>query len=284
MWKQLAILLEMIKFEHTVFALPFALIGALMAAGGLPSWRVTGWVLAAMVGARSSAMAFNRLVDRDFDGANPRTANRALPAGQLTASQVTLFVAASTALFFIAAWQLNPLSMALAPLALAIIWGYSFAKRFTRWSHLLLGLAIGIAPAGAWVAVRGSLGAVPLLLTAGVLFWVAGFDVIYACQDVDFDRGAGLHSLPCRIGIGPALWLSRAMHAAAVLFLFAAGRAAGAGWLYQAGVVFVALLLTYEQNLVRPTDLSRVNAAFFTVNGFVSIGFLLFAAADLFLR
>jgi 4-hydroxybenzoate polyprenyltransferase len=285
-----AIILEMIKFEHTVFALPFALIGALLAGGargagpGLPGWRVLGWILVAMVGARSSAMAFNRLVDLEFDRQNPRTANRALPTGLLTPAQVGAFVTVSIALFLLAAWQLNRLALLLAPVALLVILGYSYTKRFTRWSHLVLGLGIGIAPTGAWIAVQGRLAPAPILLSAAVMLWVAGFDVIYACQDIDFDREAGLYSLPSRLGVGPALWLSRLMHLGTVLLLAAGGMAAQAGPAYYAGVGFVALLLVYEQNLVRPADLSRVNAAFFTVNGCVSVGLLLFTAADVWLR
>ncbi len=283
MTRHLKLLLDMIKFEHTVFALPFALMGALLAAGGWPEWATLGWILLAMVGARSSAMAFNRLVDRRYDAENPRTASRAIPAGLLTTGQVWLFTLVTTALFFVAAWALNPLALLLSPVALVVIWGYSYTKRFTRWSHLALGLGIGIAPTGAWIAVRGEFAVAPLLLSAAVMLWVAGFDVIYATQDVEYDRQAGLHSLPSRLGVGPALLLSRAMHAASVVLLAAAGHFAAAGPVYYAGVLFAALLLAYEQSLVRPTDLSRVNAAFFTVNGFVSIGLLLFTAADLFL-
>jgi len=281
---RLRILLEMIKFEHTLFALPFALISALFAAGGLPAWRTLGWILVAMVGARSSAMAFNRLVDREFDARNPRTAVRALPRGLLTPAHVWLFTIGAALLFFLAAAELNSLALILSPLALAVIWGYSLTKRFTRWSHLALGLGLGIAPAGAWIAVRGTLAPAPLLLTLAVMLWVGGFDVIYACQDTEFDRREGLFSLPSRIGIGPALRISRAMHIGTIAFLAAGGAAVGAGPAYYAGVAFVALLLAYEQNLVRPGDLSRVNAAFFTVNGFVSVGLLLFTLADVALR
>ena len=274
----------MIKFEHTVFALPFALMAAMLAAGGVPSWPVLLWILLAMVGARSSAMAFNRLVDYEFDRRNPRTASRALPAGLLTPVQVWLFVLATTALFFLAAWRLNPLALALSPVALAVIWGYSFTKRFTSLCHVFLGLAIGIAPSAAWIAVRGSLDWAPVLLTAAVVLWVGGFDVIYACQDVEFDRSTGLRSLPARLGIGRALALSRLMHVATVLLLLALPQLAPLGVVYYAGVAVVAALLAYEHSLVKPHDLSRVNAAFFTVNGFVSIGLLLFTAADLLLR
>lgn len=282
-WRQTRIILEMIKFEHTVFALPFALMAALLAAGGMPEPRVLLWILVAMVGARSSAMAFNRLVDLDFDRRNPRTALRALPAGQLTPLQVWLFVAAATTLFVLAAAQLNALALALSPVALAIIWGYSFTKRFTALCHLFLGLAIGIAPAAAWIAVRGDLGWPAITLTGAVLCWVGGFDIIYACQDAEFDRSAGLRSLPARLGVAGALAVSRLLHVAAValLALLPALVPGFLGTAYWVGVGLTALLLAYEQSLVRPADLSRVNAAFFTVNGFVSLGLLAFTAADL---
>jgi 4-hydroxybenzoate polyprenyltransferase len=237
-----------------------------------------------MVGARSSAMAFNRLVDLEFDRDNPRTAMRALPAGQLTPVQVWAFVLVTTALFFVAAWQLNPLALMLSPVALAVIWGYSFTKRFTSLCHVFLGLAIGIAPSAAWIAVRGELEWAPVLLTAAVMLWVGGFDVIYACQDAEFDRSAGLRSLPARLGVGKALTVSRLMHAGTVLLLLLLPQLAPLGVVYYAGVGLVAVLLAYEHSLVRADDLSRVNAAFFTVNGFVSIGLFLFAAADVLFR
>lgn len=283
-WDRLRVLLEMIKIEHTVFALPFALMAAVVAAGGLPAWRTTGWIVAAMVGARSAAMAFNRLVDLEFDRRNPRTAGRALPAGLLTQGQVALFVVGSCVLFFVAAAQLNRLALALSPLALAVILGYSYTKRFTALCHLFLGLAIGIAPSAAWIAVRGSLDWGAVALTGAVMLWVGGFDVIYACQDEQFDRSTGLRSLPARLGIGPALWLSRGMHAGSVALLLTAGALLGLGPVYHAGVGFAALLLAYEQCLVRAGDLSRVNAAFFTMNGLVSIGLFGFTLADVLLR
>jgi 4-hydroxybenzoate polyprenyltransferase len=279
----LVVILEMIKFEHTLFALPFALMSALLAADGLPAWRTLGWILVAMVGARSSAMAFNRIADLRFDRLNPRTASRALPAGLLSVGQVWGFVLSTAALFFIAAWQLNPLALALSPVALAIIWGYSFTKRFTSLSHLVLGIALGIAPSGAWIAVRGVLELPPILLTLAVMLWAGGFDVIYACQDVEFDRKTGLHSIPSRLGVRAALAISIAMHAGTVLLLLLLARVWPVGTLYYAGVALVAVLLAYEHSLVKPDDLSRVNAAFFTVNGFVSIGLFLFTAVDVFL-
>ena len=283
-WRQLRIILEMIKFEHTVFALPFALMSALLAAHGLPPWRVTVWILVAMVGARSSAMAFNRLIDMEFDRRNPRTADRALPAGQLTPAQVWLFVAGSTALLLLAAWRLNPLALALSPVALAVVWGYSYTKRFTALCHLVLGVAIGIAPSAAWIAVRGTLEWPPILLTLAVMLWVGGFDVIYACQDEGFDRQTGLHSLPARLGVARALMVSRIMHLGAVVLLLTLPLLTPLGWIYLAGVCVAAALLVYEHSLVKASDLSKVNAAFFTVNGFVSIGLFLFTAADVLLR
>lgn len=280
--RSLGLILDMIRFEHTVFALPFALMSALLAANGWPEGRTLFWIVVAMVGARSSAMAFNRLVDQEFDALNPRTAMRALPRGLLHRSQVWAFTVAMAALFLLAAAMLNPLAFALAPLALAVLWGYSYTKRFTDWSHLILGLALGMAPVGAWIAVRGEIGVPSLVLLAAVLCWVAGFDIIYACQDVEFDRRVGLHSLPARLGIGPALWVSRALHGLMVALLLALPRWAPLGGWYHAGVAAVALFLVYEQSLVRPHDLSRVNTAFFTMNGLVSIGLFLFTALDVF--
>jgi 4-hydroxybenzoate polyprenyltransferase len=277
---KLRLILEMIKFEHTLFALPFALMSMMLAADGLPAGRTIGWILVAMVGARSCAMAFNRLVDQEFDRLNPRTAGRALPAGLLKRSQVWVFTVVTGGLLVLAAWQLNPLALALSPVALAVICGYSFTKRFTDWSHLVLGLALAIAPVGAWIAVRGEFGWPSLVLAAAVTLWVAGFDVIYACQDVGFDRRIGLHSLPQRFGIGPALWISRALHLCMVSLLVALYCVADLHLAYLIGVAVVAALLAYEQSLVKPHDLSRVNAAFFTLNGFVSVGLLLFTAVD----
>lgn len=283
-WKQLRIILEMITFEHTVFALPFALMATLLAAGGLPEARTVFWIVVAMVGARSSAMAFNRLVDVEFDRENPRTARRALPAGQLNRGQVWLFVAASSAVFLVAAGQLNTLSLLLAPLALLLVWGYSFTKRFTALCHLVLGFAIGVAPSAAWIAVTGRLDPPAMVLTVAVALWVGGFDIIYASQDAEFDRGAGLFSLPSRLGVGRALIVSRTLHVLAVGALLSLPLLAPLGGIYLAGVAVVSALLVYEHSLVRADDLSRVTAAYFTVNGFVSIGLLLFTAADLLLR
>jgi 4-hydroxybenzoate polyprenyltransferase len=278
-WQRLRIILEMIKFEHTLFALPFALIAALLAAGGLPPARTTVWILAAMAGARSSAMAFNRLVDLDYDRRNPRTAGRALPAGHLTPGQVWAFTAASTLLFLVAAWRLNPLALALAPVALGVIWGYSFTKRFTSLCHLFLGLAIGIAPSAAWIAVRGSLDWPAVLLTAAVLLWVGGFDILYACQDIEHDRREGLLSLPARLGIPRALLVARLSHAGLPIALLAAALLADLRGIYLAGVALTAALLLIEHLLVSADDLSRLNRAFFQVN--VAIALVMMAAVVL---
>jgi 4-hydroxybenzoate polyprenyltransferase len=283
---RLKIILEMIKFEHTVFALPFALISVLLAArhahlpNGLPSVYQLGWVLVAMVAARSAAMAFNRLVDARFDAANPRTAGRALPAGLLTRLQVGLFTAASCALFILAAWRLNPLCLMLSPVALAALLGYSLTKRFTALCHLILGFAIGIAPIGAWIAVTGALHPLPILLGAAVMLWIGGFDIIYALQDVEFDRSAGLYSLPRAIGRGRALMLSRIMHAQMVILLIVVGVLASLHTAFFIGVVVVAALIAYEQSIVSPNDLSRVNVAFFTLNGWISMSLFAFVLLD----
>jgi len=274
----------MIKWEHSIFALPFALCGAMLAASGLPTVHQLFWIVIAMLVARSAAMAFNRLVDATIDAANPRTRTRALPAGHLSPTFVATFVIVSCALFILAASQLNRFSLWLSPVALAVLLLYSYTKRFTRLSHLVLGLALGIAPAAAWIAVRGSLDPRILLLTAAVAFWVAGFDVLYACQDFEFDRDAGLHSIPRHIGIGPALWIARAFHIIMLILLVALLPAFGLGKLALCGVIAVMLLLLYEHSLVKADDLSRLNDAFFTMNGVISVVFALFVAADLLLR
>ena len=274
----------MIKWEHSVFALPFALSGAMLAAGGLPAWHQLAWIIVAMVAARSAAMSFNRLADASLDAANPRTASRALPAGLLTPGFVTTFVLVACGIFVLAASQLNRLTLMLSPVALAVVLLYSYAKRVTRWSHLCLGLALGIAPAAAWIAVRGSLDPRILLLTVAVTFWVGGFDVIYACQDYEFDRNHGLHSLPGYFGIRRALLLARLFHVAMLGLLVALVVVFGLGKLAVAGVVAVAALLAYEHTLVRQDDLSKLNAAFFTMNGVISVVFFVFVASDLLLR
>jgi 4-hydroxybenzoate polyprenyltransferase len=279
--KNLRVTLEMIKWEHSVFALPFALCGAMLAARGVPTPHQTIWIVIAMVSARSAAMSFNRLADVSIDAANPRTRTRALPAGALTRNFVTSFVIMSSAIFVLAAWQLNRLAFLLSPVALAVLLLYSYTKRWTRWSHLVLGFALGIAPAAAWIAVRGSLDPRILLLTAAVTFWVAGFDVLYACQDYEFDQQAGLHSLPRYFGIGNALWIARLFHVAMLVLLVALVRIFGLGALAVAGVFAVLLLLSYEHSLVSKNDLSKLNAAFFTMNGIISVIFFVFLALDL---
>lgn len=274
----------MIKWEHSIFALPFALCGAMLAAGGLPSWHQFAWIVVAMISARSAAMAFNRLADASIDAANPRTATRALPVGQLTPAFVSTFVVVSCGIFILAAWQLNRLTLILSPVALSVILAYSYTKRFTRWSHLVLGFALGIAPAAAWIAVRGSLDPRILLLTAAVTFWVGGFDVIYSCQDHDYDRSHGLHSLPRFFGIRNSLIIARVFHLVMLGLLVAVIVSFGLGKLAMVGVMAVAALLLYEHSLVRHDDLSKLNAAFFTMNGIISVVFFFFVAGDLLLR
>ena len=280
----LRVTLEMIKWEHSIFALPFALCGAMLAAGGFPPLHQLLWIVVAMVAARSAAMAFNRWADASIDAANPRTSTRALPTGHLSPAFVVTFVVVSSFVFILAASQLNRLALELSPVALAVLLLYSYTKRVTRWSHLVLGFALGIAPAAAWIAVRGSLDPRILLLTAAVTFWVGGFDVLYACQDYDFDRGAGLHSIPRYVGIAPALWIARAFHLIMVGLLIALVIAFSLGKLADAGIAAVILLLIYEHSLVKTHDLSKLNAAFFTMNGVLSVLFFVFVAADLLLR
>jgi 4-hydroxybenzoate polyprenyltransferase len=273
--------LEMIKFEHSVFALPFALTGAMLARRGLPAWRELFWIVVAMVGARSAAMTFNRIADLKMDALNPRTKARALPAGRLSVGFAIAFTIVSCTLLVLAAYELNPLAFKLSPVAIAILLAYSFTKRFTLLSHLILGLCLGISPAAAWIALRGDLSVSVLLLGAAVMFWVAGFDVIYACQDVEFDHSLGLHSVPRRYGIRAALWISALLHVGTLALLIAVAGMENLGWIATAGLAVVAVLLAYEHLLVKPSDLSRVNAAFFTVNGFISVLFFLTWAADL---
>ena len=275
--------LEMIKFEHSVFALPFALTGALLAARATmhswPTLRQIVLIIIAMVAARSAAMTINRIVDLRFDKENPRTKSRALATGALSVSFAWMFTVAAIAIFFLAAWQLNLLALKLAPLALAVLFFYSYTKRFTNWSHLFLGFALGISPAAAWIAITGSLDWRMLILCAAVTFWVGGFDVLYACQDIDFDQQAGLYSVPKRFGIPAALWIARLMHVGVVLLLSWLAASFGLPWPAWAGIAVVAALLGYEHSLVKPNDLSKLNAAFFTVNGYISILFLLFWGA-----
>lgn len=264
---------RMIRFPHSVFALPFALSSAVIAAGTGISWRQVAWILVAMVGARSAAMGFNRLADQRLDARNPRTAGRELPRGALSRGEVWVFVAVSAATLVVAAAMLNPLCLALSPVALLVVLGYSYTKRFTALSHVFLGLALAVAPMGAWLAIRGRFEAPPVVLGLAVLFWVAGFDTIYACQDEAFDRAEGLHSLPARLGTRRALVVARLSHVMAVALLAAVYVLAPLHPIYLAGVGVVAALLIYEHSLVRADDLSRIDAAFFTVNGWISLGY-----------
>ncbi len=281
---KLAIILQMIKFEHTVFALPFALTSAVLAAGGLPPVPTIVWILVAMVGARSSAMAFNRIVDLHSDRLNPRTASRALPRGIISVGEVWLFTLASAGTFVFAAWMLNPLAFSLSPVALFIIFGYSYTKRFTSLSHLVLGLALGIAPVGAWIAVTGRIDLPPVVLAAAVMFWTAGFDIIYSLHDLEFDAQHGLFSIPRALGPANGLLVSRIFHVCTLGLLCVFGAILGLEYIYWTGTVIVAALLAYEQSLVKPDDLGKVDVAFFNTNGFVSIGFFVFTLADLLVR
>ncbi|HXC96628.1 MAG TPA: UbiA-like polyprenyltransferase [Edaphobacter sp.] len=283
-WKSTAVTLEMIKWEHSVFALPFALTGAVLAAGGWPSLRVMGWIVVCMVSARSAAMAFNRLADARLDAENPRTAMRALPAGTLSSGFVMGFVVVSVAVFVVGAAMLNRLTLELAPLALAVVLLYSYMKRVTRWSHLVLGLALGIAPSAAWIAVRGSLDWRIVVLTGAVLLWVGGFDVLYACQDFEHDRKVGLNSVPQAFGLTASFWIARAMHLGMLGLLCWLVVLFGLGKVAMFGVFVVAILLLYEHSIVSPKDLRRMNAAFFTLNGVISVVFFGFVAADVLLR
>lgn len=281
---QLAATLEMIKFSHTLFALPFALLAAILAARGLPPWLTMVKILIAMVGARSAAMSHNRLADQAIDAANPRTASRALPSGRLSVGFVRIFLAASVVLFLLAAASLNRLTLLLSPIALAILLAYAYTKRFTWLSHLVLGLCMGLAPVGAWIAVSGSLSKTPLLLGLAVALWGAGFDVLYALQDEEHDRKAGLQSVPARWGTKKALLVSAVLHAGMLALLIAVWRLSGGGILFAAGIAATAGALLYQHAIVKPGDLSRVNTAFFTANGFVSVALAAFGIADVFLR
>ncbi len=283
-WKSTAVTLEMIKWEHSVFALPFALTGAVLAAGGWPGLRVLGWIVVCMVAARSAAMAFNRLVDARIDAANPRTAMRALPAGVLSSGFVGGFVLASVAVFVLGAAMLNRLTLELAPVALGVVLVYSYMKRVTRWSHLVLGLALGIAPTAAWIAVKGSLDWRIVVLTLAVLLWVGGFDVLYACQDFEHDRKVGLNSVPQAFGLNAAFWIARAMHVGMLALLCWLVVLFGLGKVAMLGVGLVALLLLYEHSIISPKDMRRMNAAFFTLNGVISVVFFGFVAADVLMR
>ncbi len=282
-WQKLKTTLEMIKFEHTLFALPFAFLGAILAADGLPTlWQII-WITAAMIGARSAAMSFNRIIDRKFDAENPRTANRELPSGKLSVGFAWTFFVASVALFLIASYELNRLTLLLSPVALLSVLGYSYAKRFTNFSHLILGWALAISPTGSWIAVRGAIDSeIPILLSLLVMMWTAGFDVLYACQDFEFDRQKGLRSIPARFGIKNSLLIARVFHAQAFFVLVLLYLITDLGWLALIGVIATGALMIYQHTLVKSNDLSRLNAAFFTTNAFVSvILFLTFGGAVL---
>lgn len=280
-WDKLKVILQDIKFQHSIFALPFALMSAFLAAQGIPPLNKLLWILVAMVSARSSAMAFNRMVDFKYDQLNPRTQAWALPAGQINLWQYGLFLALNLGLFFFACYSLNSLAFYLAPVAIAIIFFYSFTKRLTYLNHLFLGLALGIAPVGAWIAIREELSIEALLLSGAVLFWVAGFDILYACQDVIFDRQQGLYSCPARFGIAEALVFARRLHTGMIILLLLLVIVSPLKYLYLTGVLLVAIMLGYEHSLVKPHDLSRLNTAFFTLNGAVSLVLMVFTIMEL---
>jgi len=280
----IATTLEMIKWEHSIFALPFALTGAMLAAHGLPTGHQMLWIIVCMVSARSAAMAFNRLADERIDAVNPRTATRALPAGLLSRGFVSAFILTSCAVFVLGAWYLNRLTLWLAPVALLIVFGYSYTKRFTSYSHLILGLALGIAPSAAWIAVTGSLDPRILILTLAVMLWVGGFDVLYACQDAEFDRAHGLFSIPRTFGVPRSLFIARILHFQALILLALIVVVFSLGKIAISGIGVVGVLLAYEHSLVNAKDLSKLNAAFFTMNGVIAVVFFVFVAADLFVK
>ncbi|HLJ79553.1 MAG TPA: UbiA-like polyprenyltransferase [Acidobacteriaceae bacterium] len=282
--RSIGVTLEMIKWEHSIFALPFALTGAMLAAHGWPAWSKLLWIVVCMVAARSAAMAFNRWADAELDAENPRTKMRAIPAGLLTRQFTAAFTVVMSVVFLLAAAQLNRLTLLLSPVVLAVLFVYSYTKRFTRWSHLFLGLALGIAPSGAWIAIRGSLDPRIVVLTAAVLFWVAGFDVLYACQDEAHDRGAGLLSVPATLGTANAFLIARTMHLTMLALLVWLVALFHLGPIAFVGIAAVASLLLWEHLLVSPRDLTRLNAAFFTMNGVISVIFFLSIAADLLIR
>jgi 4-hydroxybenzoate polyprenyltransferase len=280
MLKKIKIILEMIKFEHTIFALPFAFTGALLAARGLPSWETILWITVAMVGARSAAMGFNRWADRKFDAENPRTRTRALPMGLVSPAQVVMFTAVSSLLLVYAAFRLNPLSFYLSPVALAVVFLYSYTKRFTFLAHAFLGLAISGAPLGAWIAVTGRFEAPAVVLGVAVLFWLLGFDTLYALQDMEFDRKAGLHSIPQRFGVRRSLVIARVSHVVTMAALIWLASLLSLGWYYLAGVIISLCLIVYEHSLVREGDLTKLNFAFFNMNGYISVTIFLFTLLD----
>ena len=280
MFSKIKILFEDIKFSHTVFALPFALMSAFIASEGLPSMNKIIWVLLAMVGARSAAMACNRIVDAKYDALNPRTKNRALPSKKINRQSYLFFLLGSIALFVFSAYQLNSLAFFLSPVALSIVFFYSWTKRFTVYSHFYLGLALSLAPVGAWVAVREDITITPLILGAAVIFWLAGFDIIYACQDIEFDKQAGLLSIPEKFGVEKALKLSSLFHLIMVTFLMLLLLTKQLGWVYLSGIIIVSALLLYEHSIVRPNDLSKINVAFFNVNGQISVLLMVLTIID----
>lgn len=283
MLEKIKIILEMIKFEHTIFALPFAFTGALLAARGLPTGGQILWITVAMVGARSAAMGFNRWADRNIDAENPRTRERALPKGLVSPLQVLIFTAISSALLVYAAYRLNPLSFFLSPVALVAVFFYSYTKRFTYLSHAFLGFAVSLAPIGAWIAVTGTLEIPALILGVAVLFWLLGFDVLYALQDRDFDRKRGLHSIPQRFGVRRSLWIARVSHVITIAALFLLYALLLLGWNYLAGVIIAFCLIIYEHTLVRENDLSKLNMAFFNMNGYISVTVFVFTLMDVLL-
>jgi 4-hydroxybenzoate polyprenyltransferase len=282
--KNTAATLEMIKWEHSIFALPFALSGAMLAANGFPPWNKLGWIVLCMVAARSAAMAFNRLVDARLDAANPRTTMRAIPAGQLGSGFVAAFTLIFAAAFVVGAAMLNRLTLELAPLALVVVLGYSYMKRITRWSHLVLGLALGIAPSAAWIAVRGTYDSRMIVLTALVTLWVGGFDILYACQDFEHDRRVGLNSVPAAFGLEGAFWMARTMHVFVIVLAVWLDRIFHLGPIGLAGTAIVAALLLYEHSIISPNDLRRMNAAFFLLNGLISVVYFAFVAIALLAR
>lgn len=281
---KIGIFLEMIKFAHTIFALPFAFTGALLAAGGLPSLRQTVWIILAMVGARTAAMAMNRLIDAGIDARNPRTAVRAIPAGLIGTGMTFFFITAATALMLVSAWMLNPLCLMLSPVALFFLVLYSYCKRFTALAHVVLGICLAAAPMGAWVAIRGTIDPPALILGCIVLFWVAGFDILYALQDLDFDRTAGLHSIPVLLGINGSLWAARLFHLIMIALLLTLYSTMGLGAFFLTGILTSTAMLLYEHWLLRAGDLKKLDAAFFNMNGYISVTIVLFTAADILTR
>lgn len=276
--------LEMVRFSHTIFALPFALMSALVAAQGLPAWNITGWILVCMVGARTAAMTFNRIVDRHIDFLNPRTKDRHIPSGKVSLLEAVLLCVFCSGLFIWGAWKLNPLAFALSFPALLVLFGYSFMKRFTSFCHAALGLSLAIAPVGAWIAVTGAFSWQPMILAIGVMLWVTGFDVLYALLDEEFDQKTGIHSMVVRLGKAKAMQSALVLHVFSIIFIFLFGITTGLGWFYFMGAAFYAGLILYEHSLVSPEDISQVNMAFFNVNGAVSMGLLLFTSLDIWLQ